>query len=263
MTEALVAGAAVTLIAALFLFAFASLLKDQSIMDIAYGLVFVLLAWTLAYYFSALEVPMMLMLLAVSLWGVRLAARIFLKNYGKPEDFRYKHLRDKWSVGGKLNFYLKSLTDVFLLQGLIIFIVALPIMLLVGMNPAVAPSLSYLGLLVWAVGFVYEFTADMQLDLFIKNPANKGKIMDRGLFKFSRRPNYFGECLQWWGLAFFVSLMLPWPYMLIVFASPFLITYITTSVTGPMLERKWDDNLQYQEYKRRTSYFIPLPPKKA
>jgi hypothetical protein len=124
MTEALVAGAAVTLIAALFLFAFASLLKDQSIMDIAYGLVFVLLAWTLAYYFSALEVPMMLMLLAVSLWGVRLAARIFLKNYGKPEDFRYKHLRDKWSVGGKLNFYLKSLTDVFLLQGLIIFIVA-------------------------------------------------------------------------------------------------------------------------------------------
>ena len=262
MVEGLVTALTLLIGLALGLFVLSVYLKDQSIMDIAYGLCFIALVWTVAYRLQAFEMPMLIMLTLVTLWGLRLSWRIYRKNKGKPEDIRYKRLRDKWSLQGHTQFLISSLLNVFLLQALIIFIVALPATFLAGMNPATLSPFSYVGIVLWIIGFIYESVADAQLDTFMRNRTSRETIMDKGLFRYSRRPNYFGESLMWWGLAFFAAPMLPVPYLFIVFTSPFLITYIVTSVTGPMLERGWDNNVQYQEYKKRTSYFIPLPQKK-
>lgn len=263
MIEGLVTALTLLIGLALGLFVLSVYLKDQSIMDVAYGLCFIALAWTVSYRLQAFEVPMLIMLTLVTLWGLRLAIRIYRKNKGKPEDIRYKRLRDKWSMRGHAQFLFSSLVNVFFLQALIIFIVSLPALFLAGMNPAVLTPISYIGLALWIFGFIYESTADAQLDAFMRARTDRDSIMDKGLFRYSRRPNYFGESMMWWGLAFFAAPMLPVPYIFVVFTSPFLITYIVTSVTGPMLERGWENNPRYQAYKKKTSYFIPLPPQRV
>lgn len=240
------------LVTAVFLLAF--LLKNNSIMDIAYGLVFVAATLTLYTLFSTHSPIPALVTILVAVWGVRLSARIFKKNFLKPEDRRYQKWREAWAANGSLYVLIRSYLQVFVLQGAVIVAVLAPIIITMAGPWYDFGITTYIGLAVWIIGFLFESIADYQLDAFLKKPEHKGKIMDQGLFRYSRRPNYFGESLMWWGLAI---IALPYPYGIFAFVSPILITYITAFVTGPITESLWDGNQDYQEYKKRTSYYVP------
>lgn len=246
------------LVTTVFLLAF--LLRNNSIMDIAYGLVFVAASMALYAEFSTHSPIPALVAILVVIWGIRLSARIFKKNFLKPEDRRYQKWRESWSLNGPLYVVIRSYLQVFVLQGMVIVGVLAPVIIVMAGPWYDFGIATYIGLAAWVVGFVFESVADYQLDSFLKKPENKGKIMDQGLFRYSRRPNYFGESLMWWGLAI---IALPFPYGPLAFISPLLITYITAFVTGPITESLWDSNLEYQEYKKRTSYYIPWFPKKV
>jgi steroid 5-alpha reductase family enzyme len=192
------------------------------------------------------------------LWGVRLSVRIYRKNKGKPEDFRYRAWRDAWGRW----FYLRSYLQIFLLQASIAYVIALPVMLALALPASkVEGAAVTAGLLVWCVGFFFEVRGDYELDTFLKNPENKGKIMMGGLWQYSRHPNYFGESLMWWGMA-----ALAWGVSSVgIFGlvSPALITFLLLFVSGvPMLEKRWEGKPGWEEYASRTSVFLPLPPRR-
>ena len=233
--------------------------KDNSIIDIFYGLIFVTVALFTFFFLSTGHVIAALVSVLTVVWGVRLSGRMYLKNRGKAEDQRYAPWRESWMQKGKAYFYLRSYGQVLLLKGLIFFLVSLPIVLV---NTAFAMEWNAfvsLGLALWCVGFLFESIADFQLDTFLKNPDNHGRIMTSGLFRYSRRPNYFGESLMWWGIAVIAfSEPLHW----IAFVSPAIITYIMYAVTGPLTEEMWEGNDEYRAYRRVTNYFIPWFPKK-
>ena len=170
--------------------------KRNDVADIAWGLGFVLLAW-LSFFISGFSFKALLVNGLVTVWGLRLAWHIYHRNKNKPEDSRYLEWRKTWKY-----FYLRSYVQVFLLQGIFLFLISLPVMFI---NHSVANGfgiLEFVGLLVWGLGFYFESTGDRQLKEFISNPTNKGKLMDKGLWQYSRHPNYFGEVTQWWGIFF-------------------------------------------------------------
>ncbi|MCJ7679308.1 MAG: DUF1295 domain-containing protein, partial [Candidatus Aminicenantes bacterium] len=171
-------------------------------------------------------------------------------------DFRYAKWRKEWGRW----FVLRSYFQVFILQGVLMGIIALPILLV---NASMKPGLTWLdglGVAVWVIGFCFETMGDLQLARFKKNPSNKGKIMTSGLWRYTRHPNYFGESAMWWGI-FLITLSVPGGWVGVV--SPVLITFILLFVSGVrMLEKKYGDNPEFQAYAERTSVFIPFPPKK-
>jgi steroid 5-alpha reductase family enzyme len=127
-------------------------------------------------------------------------------------------------------------------------------------NSALHYTFIAIGLLVWVIGFVFESVGDSQLKRFIKNPENKGKIMDKGLWRYTRHPNYFGESVMWWGLAI-MAISVQYGY--IGFLSPIIITYLLLFISGvPLLEKAFKDNMEFQKYAARTSIFIPWFPKR-
>ncbi len=237
--------------------------KDNSIMDIAYGpLFFASGLGTLLYLKPDGFLPYLILGLTF-LWATRLGLRIFRKNHGQPEDIRYTNWRTEWNKQGYTYFLIRSYLQINLLQGFIIFLVSLPF-LLCAANPSTEVSLAtYVGCIVFFFGLLYESIADWQLDRFIarkKAGTEPAPIMKTGLFHFSRRPNYFGETLIWWGLAL---IALPSPLGFLALLSPLTITFIVTKVTGPMLEKVFLEKYGtiYEDYMRETSYFFPLPPK--
>lgn len=251
----------IVLIFTTFIFFIALLKKDNSIIDSVYGLGFIVTAYILTYLKLQVQ-PISpfttLLLILISIWGIRLSYRIYRKNKNKGEDFRYKNWRDEWMKEGKAYFLIRSHLQIFILQGVVISIVLLPFTSsLIG--PGVYQSLLSLGALVWLVGFFFESVGDYQLDRFIKRKdMHGGTIMKSGLWKYTRHPNYFGESTMWWGLALIgFGATGSW----FVFLSPILITYLLLYVSGiPMLEKKWSGQ-EWEEYKAKTSAFIPLPPK--
>lgn len=238
------------------------ILKDNGIADIAYGGGFALLAWS-TYLLGGGSLAGFFISLLATIWALRLSIRIFLRNHGKPEDFRYRAWREAW---GK-TFIWRSYLQVYLLQGTVIFLVSLPLTLtnIFGTDGTLG-ALSALALILWGAGFFFEAVGDYQLARFTGNPENKGKIMDRGLWRYTRHPNYFGESVMWWALALFAATVL-WPSLVLVvatFISPVLITFLLLKVSGvPMLEARFAGNPQWEAYKARTSVFLPLPPKRA
>jgi steroid 5-alpha reductase family enzyme len=249
---------------ATLLFSVALLRKDNSIIDIAYGPAFILV--TLCFLFvttlSAGTSPHFgILCTLVIIWGTRLAYSIYQKNKGKPEDFRYATWRKEWSEKGTLYFYLRSYLQIFLLQAFIISIVLIPVTETFVYSFTKITTLYIAGCILWCVGFLFEATGDAQLDRFIKSTdPNKGTIMKSGLWKYTRHPNYFGESLMWWSIALIAFSVTDSPF---VFLSPLLITYLLLLVSGvPLLEKKWAGNTEWEEYKNKTSVFLPLPPKK-
>ena len=262
MIETLLLCAALVFVYMTFWFIVALILKDNSVADIAWGLGFVLVAlftfpWTGPHFEALIATPL------VAVWGLRLAWHIFLRNRKRGEDPRYAAWRMKWGP----SFVWRSYFQIFLLQGFFLIIMASPI-ILINANPHV-PALSdnglggiwLLGLLLWSVGFLFEAVGDAQLSRFKKDPANRGRIMTRGLWSLTRHPNYFGESLMWWGI-FLIALEVPWGWTTVV--SPVLITLLLTRVSGiPMLEKRYAGNPEFEAYARRTRAFVPWFPKRS
>ena len=232
--------------------------RNNSIADIAWGMGFVLI--TVFSFSRALDVfeRTLLINILVLIWGLRLAYYILKRNYKKKEDFRYANWRKEW----KQHFLIRSYLQVFMLQGLIMYIIALPIM---ANNFNEVQNLSIfdiIGLTIWMIGFLFESIGDFQLKQFISKEENKGKIMQSGLWKYTRHPNYFGESAMWIGIALISFRSFSNPLFAII--SPLLITYLLLFVSGvPLLEEKYKDNLEFQEYAKRTSKFIPWFVKKG
>ncbi len=238
--------------------------QDNSIMDIAYGPIFFLTALATFMYSDSTSLLSLLLLSATGIWALRLSSRIYKKNHNAPEDARYAAWRSQWMQKGLLYFYVRSYIQITLLQGFIIFLVSLPFILSLNTD-SVSSWFLVTGLTIYALGLAIETTADYQLDAFIarkKTGTEPAVILTTGLFKYSRRPNYFGETLIWWGLAITV---LPLSFGNLGLISPLVITYIVTKVTGPMLENIFLQKYptEYQAYMRTTNYFFPLPPRRT
>jgi steroid 5-alpha reductase family enzyme len=250
----------ITLGVTTLLFFIAQFKKDNSIIDVAYGLTFIAVAYELvSMQNKALAPASIVILFLITIWGMRLAYRIFMKNRGKGEDFRYQTWRKEWSRYGVRYYYARAYLQIFILQGVVISIVLLPFTLSLA-RTSQSNSFLLIGLSVWLLGFFFEVIGDKQLDSFIKNKNKTSAIMKTGLWKYTRHPNYFGESTMWFGLAFVAYSS---GVSLFVFLSPLLITYLLLKVSGiPLLEKRWVGIPEWEVYKAKTSAFIPLPPKK-
>ncbi len=227
--------------------------KRNDVADIAWGLGFILLSWS-GGFMTGLNWRSLIVNTLVTIWGLRLAWHIYRRNRNKPEDYRYQTCRKEWK-----NFYLRSFLQIYLLQGLLLFLIVSPVLLINQSQFIDFRLYDFVGLAVWSIGFYFESVGDKQLRQFISNPANKGKIMDQGLWRYSRHPNYFGEVTQWWGI-FIFTLSVPLAFVTII--GPLTITLLILFVSGvPLLEKKYAGRKDFEEYKKRTSIFIPLPPK--
>jgi steroid 5-alpha reductase family enzyme len=232
------------------------ILKDASIVDSFWGLGFVVLAWF--YHFKITDnqnIRSLVLCGLTTLWGVRLALHIYTRNRGKGEDYRYQEMRKQH---GK-NFWWVSYLRVFILQGFLLWIIAVP--LLIGQTDTKnnLQLFDYLGIILWLIGFLFESIGDWQLVQFKKNPSNTGKVMDKGLWKYTRHPNYFGDALLWWGYFLFTFSM--GGYWTIF--SPIIMTFLLMKVSGvALLEQKLSETKpEYKEYTEKTSAFFPMFPR--
>ena len=249
------AGAVFVYMTAVFLIAVIA--KDNSVVDVAWGPGFILVAAVTFLLRPGFEARRVLIGLLVIIWGLRLAAHVFLRNRGRGEDFRYAKWRRDW--GGW--FLPRSYLQIFLLQGIFMLVISSPVVLVNGSSARRLTVLDGLGALVWLIGFLFEAVGDFQLKKFKQRPESRGKIMTRGLWKYTRHPNYFGEAALWWGI-FVIGLSAPGGWAGIV--SPLTIGFLLLKVSGvPMLEKKYAGNEEFAAYARRTSPFFPWFPKKS
>lgn len=239
-------------------FALALQRRDNSIVDIAYGLAFVLAGWSGYLSYGSGHPRQLLMLTLVTVWGLRLAGHIFLRKLGESgEDFRYRQWRQEW---GKTVFW-RSFLQIFMLQGLVVLLVALPLLLVIHHPGGELGLLDLLGGLIWLLGFGFEAIGDWQLLRFKRQSGNRGRIIQTGLWRYSRHPNYFGEATLWWGLWL---IALGAPYGAIAIVSPLLIDFLLLKVSGiPMLEAKYADHPEFAAYQQRTNAFFPWFPNSA
>ena len=233
-----------------------SLLKrDVSIVDSLWPMMFLLAAVTYDLTLIDTGPRAALLLLLVGIWSLRLFAYITWRNWGEEEDRRYQAIR----ANNEPNFELKSLFIVFVLQGVIAWLVSLPLMPAIGSSAAIN-VLDYVGFGLWAVGMLFEAGGDYQLSRFKSDPGNQGMVMDRGLWRYTRHPNYFGNACIWWGFGLIAVAAGAWWALL----SPVIMTFLLLKVSGvSLLEQDIGHRRPaYADYIARTSAFIPLPPKK-
>ena len=243
-------------------FIIAQIKKNNGIADMAWGLGFVVVAASSLIFSQNCNWLSITISILVLIWGFRLFFYIALRNWNKPEDYRYVQMKEKWQT----NIAFKSYIHVFVLQGILLFIISLPIQLsyytTINISSVVQFILFIFGVALWIFGFYFEAAGDAQLKKFKQDASNKGKIMSSGLWKYTRHPNYFGESMMWWAIWIISMAGFAWPG-LAGFISPVLITYLLVFVSGiPMLEKKYKDDALFQAYAKKTSIFFPLPPKK-
>jgi len=234
-------------------------LRNSSIVDIFWGTGFVVVVWA-AYLLGADGYPPRKWLLAilVTVWGLRLSLYILSRNWRKPEDFRYA----QWRRESGANWWWFSFFKVFLLQGVLLWIFCAPLIATQAIpGPSRLGILEGLGGVVWAIGFFFESAGDWQLARFKADPANRGKLMDRGVWRFTRHPNYFGDSAQWWGF-YLIAAATGWGALTIF--SPILMTFLLVRVSGVGLLEKTLKNEKpgYREYIERTSGFVPWFPRR-
>ncbi|HAS80858.1 MAG: hypothetical protein UR25_C0004G0047 [Candidatus Nomurabacteria bacterium GW2011_GWE1_32_28] len=230
--------------------------KRNDVADVAWGFGFILLSWASYLISINFNLKGLLVGFLVSIWGLRLAWHIYFRNKGKTEDYRYIVWRKEW---GKW-FYLRSYFQVYILQGIFLFLIVLPVLIINKSAGQGIGIIEIVGVLVWIVGFFFETVGDAQLSRFIKNPENKGKIMQSGLWQYTRHPNYFGEVTGWWGI-WLIAFSVPFGWLSVI--GPLTITILILKVSGiSLLEKKMEENPDFIEYKKRTSIFIPLPSNK-
>lgn len=242
------------LCAMLLLWLLSLVLRDASIVDIWWGPGFVLLA---AASYALVPTGDILVVALVAAWGLRLGAYLFWRNAGHGEDPRYQAMRRHHGA----RFPLVSLATVFGLQGALQWFVALPVIVAqAGSGEWEHGALGALGIALYLVGLVFETVGDWQLARFKSDPKNAGAVMDRGLWRYTRHPNYFGDACIWWGI-WLVCLQAPGVWLTV--ASPIVMSIFLMRISGvPMLERSIGKRRPgYAEYQRRTSTFFPRPPR--
>lgn len=229
-------------------------ISDASIADVAWGLLFVLVAGLGLFLGDGWLLRRLLVALLVAAWGLRLAFHIGRRNLGRGEDRRYARWREEHGA----SWPLRSLFTVFGLQGLLAVVIALPVLRAQSSPVPAHPTwLDVAGLLVWGVGFAIEVIADAQLEAFKRDDT--GGVMSRGLWRYSRHPNYFGEAVLWWGL-WLVALPTPFGWATVV--GPVTITVLLRFVSGvPLAERAMEGRSGWDRYVRETSPFVPMPPR--
>ncbi len=231
-------------------------LKNVSIVDIVWGLGFVTVAWTVRWRVDGNDARQWLLVVMTTAWGLRLGGYLWWRNHGKGEDFRYQAMRRK----APERFWLLSLVRVFVVQGVVMWLVSLPVQLgQVRTTPGVG-WLAGAGVVVWAVGLGFEAIGDAQLARFKANPNNAGAVMDRGLWRYTRHPNYFGDACVWWGTALVAAETGLGAVGLIGAAVMTLFLRRISGVT--LLEKSLVKRRPgYADYVARTSPFIPRPPR--
>lgn len=227
--------------------------RNVTVVDTLWGLGFVMLAWLALMGAEGYAGRAWTMVLMTTVWGLRLSHYLHQRNRGKGEDPRYA----AWRTATGPDFWWISLFKVFLLQAAVLWVIALPLQVAVmAPEPARWTAWDVLGVVVWLFGMTFEAMADRQLARFKADPANRGRIMDRGLWAYSRHPNYFGELLIWWGL-FFMAASVPGGWFTVI--GPLLITYVLVRLTGVALTEKTmlATRPAYADYQRRTSALVP------
>jgi steroid 5-alpha reductase family enzyme len=239
----------------------ASLAKGNvNLVDSLWSLFFLATAATYAWHAPDAGPRSALVLALVALWALRLALHLALRNWGKPEDHRYQAIRANHSPG----FAWKSLVIIFALQATLAWGISLPLAAAV-FSPLPLNGLDALGATMILLGLVYEAVADRQLARFKADPVNKARILDRGLWRYSRHPNYFGEACVWWGFWTIALAGSGWCIAGLSLLSPLIMTWLLLRVSGVALLEKDIARRRpaYRDYIARTSAFIPWPPKPA
>ena len=232
--------------------------RDASLVDRVWGLAFVVLAWTYVLVGGVSSALATLVLTLVSVWGLRLSGFITWRNWGHGEDPRYAAMRARRPD----SFAQRSLITIFLLQGALAWLISTPQLAATSMTASGLGWLDAVGAVLWLVGFTFEALGYAQLSRFLADPTNRGKVMDRGLWRYTRHPNYFGDTTVWWAyLAFALAVGAWW-----ALGGTLLMTYLIVKVSGVALTerrmgREGSTREGYDEYVRRTNAFIPGPRK--
>lgn len=233
--------------------------KRNDIADVFWGIYFAV-AVVGSFVVQGIAIDARLIpLILVIVWSLRLSHHIAKRHQNRPEDPRYVAWRTQWMDHGVRYFYLRSFAQVFLLQGLLALVVVSPAVYLmsslIGVTGAMVPIWLWVGSVVWLGGFLFESIADRQLAAFLRVPENHGKVMQSGLWAYSRHPNYFGEILQWVGIW---TMTLPGGWFTIV--GPLTIYILIVYVSGiPLAEKGMQDNPDFVRYQATTSSLIPIP----
>jgi len=231
--------------------------QDASVVDVFWGVGF---GFVGLVSYGACDAPTSRARLALALtllWGVRLALYLSWRNAGQGEDFRYAAMRRRHGD----RFAWVSLYSVFGLQAALCWLISLPVQAAIASaGPAALGLLDALGVALFALGFFFESVGDLQLARFKADPLNRAKVMDRGLWAWTRHPNYFGDTVVWWGL---FALALSTPVGIFTLPAPLLMTFLLLRVSGvALLERSLVKRRpEYKEYMERTSAFFPRPPR--
>jgi len=251
-----IAGTAIFIYMLIF-FLIAQYIRNNSIVDIGWGLGFVVTTFVLIFSSEKILPSMSILSFMILIWGMRLSFYIFLRNHGKPEDFRYAAWRKDWGNKQALFAFFK----VFMLQGVIMWIIAMPVILVFSGDKLLPGPTGIAGLTIFLFGLIFEGVADAQLKKFRYYPDNHGKLITTGLWKYSRHPNYFGEALLWWGIGLYsFNITSQW----YCFISPLIMSFLLRFVSGvPMLEEKYKNRKDFREYAEKTSVFIPFIGKKS
>jgi len=233
---------------------------DASIVDPVWPLGFVVIAWVTRVVASGHGLParQWIIVAMTTIWGLRLSGYLAWRKHGAPEDPRYQAMRRHWGD----RFPLMSLLTVFALQGVLMWIVSLPVQLGQVRDTPDLGVLAFVGVALWLVGVTFETVGDAQLARFKADPASAGQVMDRGLWRYTRHPNYFGDTCVWWGIALVAA---ETGIGAIGIVGAVVMTVLLVRVSGvPMLERSMAKRRPgYTEYVARTSAFIPRPPRRG
>ena len=255
MSGVLLAGAAALAASFVVLWLISLVVRDASIVDPFWGPSFVIVTWVAYVAADDPGARGLLVAVLVSVWGVRLGTHLAVRNLGHGEDFRYQAMRRRWGS----RFWIVSLATVFLLQAALAWIVSLPVQ--VAMVDGGTPGwLAAAGLALWGVGVFFETVGDLQLVGFKRDPASRGKVMDRGLWRYTRHPNYFGDFAAWWG--HFLVAIATWGSIWTI-VGPIVMSTLLLRVSGvTLLERSIGSRRPgYPEYAARTNAFFPGPRK--
>ncbi|MBL9080195.1 MAG: DUF1295 domain-containing protein [Planctomycetales bacterium] len=258
MSSTLLLNAMVISAAMVVLWIVATLRHDVSLIDIFWGPGFAVVAWLSMFNNPPHSSRVWLLTLLTTLWALRLALYLTWRNWGEGEDRRYAAMRDHHGKG----FVWVSLLTVFGLQGLLLWFIALPLQISGALNVARPLGfLDYVGVALWFVGFVFEAGGDWQMARFQADPKNKGRVMDRGFWRYTRHPNYFGDFCVWWGLYLIAAAGGAWYSIL----SPLAMSGLLLKISGvALLESTIGERRpQYAEYARRTNAFFPGRPRDA